>query len=81
MTDDTLRTVRIERTAAGHYTATNARGGRITFDSGGDTGFTGIDAEGSDVEGGRHHARHADANQDLGREHMGEVAMAGRDGA
>lgn len=43
MTDDTLRTVRIERTAAGHYTATNVRGGRITFDSGNDTDFSPVE--------------------------------------
>ncbi|HEU5331917.1 MAG TPA: OsmC family protein [Actinocrinis sp.] len=43
MTDETLRTVRIERTAAGHYTATNVRGGRITFDSGDDTDFTPVE--------------------------------------
>lgn len=43
MTDETLRTVRVERTAAGHYTATNVRGGQITFDSGADTDFTPVE--------------------------------------
>lgn len=40
---DSLRSVRIERTAAGHYRATNARGGEIVFGSGDDTDFTPVE--------------------------------------
>ena len=35
MTDDTFRSVELERLGLGHYRATNARGGSITFGSGG----------------------------------------------
>ncbi|POX52555.1 oxidoreductase [Streptomyces sp. Ru71] len=31
MTEDSLRSVAVERTATGHFTATNARGGTISF--------------------------------------------------
>lgn len=34
MTDDTLRRVTVERTATGHFTATNAQGGTIAFGTG-----------------------------------------------
>jgi uncharacterized OsmC-like protein len=34
MTDDTLRSVTVERISTGHFVATNARGGTITFGSG-----------------------------------------------
>jgi uncharacterized OsmC-like protein len=43
MSDDTLRSVRIERTSAGRYTATNARGGSITLGSTGDSDFTPVE--------------------------------------
>ncbi|MEZ0066289.1 putative redox protein [Streptacidiphilus sp. MAP12-20] len=43
MTDDTLRSVRIERTSAGRYTATNVRGGELTFGSTGDADFTPVE--------------------------------------
>ncbi|MBU3065030.1 OsmC family protein [Nocardia sp. NEAU-G5] len=43
MTDDTLRSVSIERTAAGRYRATNARGGQLVFGSGDDTDFTPVE--------------------------------------
>ncbi len=36
MTDDSLRSVTIERTSTGHFTATNARGGTISFGTGSD---------------------------------------------
>ncbi|MGD1218443.1 MULTISPECIES: OsmC family protein [Streptomyces] len=36
MTDNTLRSVAVERTSTGHYTATNARGGTISFGTGSD---------------------------------------------
>ncbi|MFD5813339.1 OsmC family protein [Streptomyces sp. NPDC127038] len=35
MTDDTLRRVTVERTGTGRFTATNARGGTISFGTGG----------------------------------------------
>jgi uncharacterized OsmC-like protein len=43
MTDDSLRSVQIERTAAGRYRATNVRGGEIVFGSGDDTDFTPVE--------------------------------------
>ncbi|WP_042417250.1 OsmC family protein [Streptacidiphilus anmyonensis] len=43
MSDDTLRSVRIERTSAGRYTATNVRGGSITFGSTGESEFTPVE--------------------------------------
>ncbi|MBF6332030.1 OsmC family protein [Nocardia transvalensis] len=43
MTDDSLRSVRIERTAAGRYRATNPRGGDIVFGSGDDADFTPVE--------------------------------------
>ena len=36
MTDDSLRSVTVERTSTGHFVATNARGGRISFGSSSD---------------------------------------------
>lgn len=36
MTENPLRSVTVERTATGHFTATNARGGRIDFGTGTD---------------------------------------------
>lgn len=64
MTDDTLRSVRIERTSSGRYTATNVRGGEITFGSAGDADFTpvelllaaigGCTAIDADIATGRH---------------------------
>ncbi|MFG2421049.1 OsmC family protein [Streptomyces sp. NPDC048448] len=38
MTDNSLRSVSIERTRTGHFTATNARGGTIGFGTGSGTG-------------------------------------------
>ena len=43
MTDDTLRSVRVDRTAAGRYEATNTRGGRLAFGSGADDDFTPVE--------------------------------------
>jgi putative redox protein len=43
MTDDTLRTVRVERTGAGRYKAVNVRGGEIAFGSGDGGGFTPVE--------------------------------------
>ncbi|MFI5675454.1 OsmC family protein [Streptomyces cellulosae] len=47
MTDDSLRSVTIERTGTGHFTATNARGGTLSFGTGsgsdGDTDFTPVE--------------------------------------
>ena len=43
MSDDTLRSVRIERTGTGRYTATNVRGGSIAFGSTGDADFTPVE--------------------------------------
>jgi putative redox protein len=43
MSEDTLRTVGIDRTGPGHYTATNVRGGTISFGAGEDDGFTPVE--------------------------------------
>ncbi|GAA4804010.1 OsmC family protein [Streptomyces ziwulingensis] len=47
MTDDSLRSVTVERISTGHFVATNARGGRIAFGSAGDpqdgTAFTPVE--------------------------------------
>jgi putative redox protein len=43
MTEDTLRSVRIERTGARRYVAHNPRGGSISFGAGGDAGFTPVE--------------------------------------
>jgi putative redox protein len=43
MTDDTHRSVSVERTSSGHYTATNPRGGTISFSSSGSTEFTPVE--------------------------------------
>ncbi|MBF9070069.1 OsmC family protein [Streptacidiphilus fuscans] len=43
MTDDTHRSVSIERTSSGHYTATNPRGGTISFGSSGTAEFTPVE--------------------------------------
>lgn len=47
MTDNSLRSVTIERTRTGHFTATNARGGTIGFGTGsgpeGGTEFTPVE--------------------------------------
>ncbi|MGW1065350.1 OsmC family protein [Streptomyces aureus] len=43
MTDDTLRRVTVERTATGHFTATNERGGTIAFGTTGDAEFTPVE--------------------------------------
>ncbi|SEL91487.1 OsmC family protein [Streptacidiphilus jiangxiensis] len=43
MSDDTLRSVRIDRTAEGHYTATNVRGGTLTFGAAGGAEFTPVE--------------------------------------
>lgn len=47
MTDTSLRSVTVERTGPGHFTATNARGGTISFGTGsdteGDTDFTPVE--------------------------------------
>ncbi|WP_460695812.1 OsmC family protein [Nocardia thraciensis] len=43
MTDDSLRSVRIERTAPGRFAATNPRGGQIVFGSGDDADFTPVE--------------------------------------
>ncbi|MGW3137412.1 OsmC family protein [Streptomyces sp. NPDC001139] len=40
MTDDTLRSVTVRRTATGHFTAVNARGGTIDFGTAGEPGGT-----------------------------------------
>ncbi|MFF4273417.1 OsmC family protein [Streptomyces sp. NPDC001536] len=37
MTDNSLRSVTVERTSIGHFTATNARGATISFGTGSDT--------------------------------------------
>ena len=42
MTDSTLRSVSVERTATGHFTAVNARGDRLAFGTAGD-GFTPVE--------------------------------------
>ena len=41
--DDTLRTVRVDRVGGGRYTATNARGGTISFGSGDDQDFSPVE--------------------------------------
>lgn len=43
MSDDTLRTVEIERLSLGRYRATNVRGGTVTIGEGGDTEFTPVE--------------------------------------
>ncbi|MFG2356466.1 OsmC family protein [Streptomyces sp. NPDC048521] len=47
MTDESLRSVTVERTSTGHFVATNARGGTITFgsssDPDADTEFTPVE--------------------------------------
>jgi putative redox protein len=41
MTDDSVhRAVTVQRTSPGVFTASNSRGGQITFGTGGDAGFT-----------------------------------------
>ncbi|MEU9971956.1 OsmC family protein [Streptomyces sp. NPDC051014] len=64
MSEDSLRLVTIERTATGHFTATNARGGTIGFGTADGTEFTpvelllaaigGCTAADVDVATGRH---------------------------
>ncbi|MFD5266342.1 OsmC family protein [Streptomyces sp. NPDC058335] len=47
MTENTLRSVTVERTGTGHFTATNPRGGTISFgtgsEGGGETDFTPVE--------------------------------------
>ncbi|NEB03708.1 OsmC family protein [Streptomyces sp. SID13726] len=43
MSEDTARSVTVERTAAGHFVATNTRGGTIAFGTGGDSEFTPVE--------------------------------------
>lgn len=43
MSDETLRTVSVERVGTGRYAATNVRGGRIEFGSGDDADFTPVE--------------------------------------
>ncbi|MEU6140577.1 OsmC family protein [Streptomyces sp. NPDC047081] len=43
MTDDTLRSVTVRRTATGHFTAKNARGGTIEFGTGDGSDFTPVE--------------------------------------
>ena len=43
MSDDTLRTVEIERLSLGRYRATNVRGGTVTIGGRGDTEFTPVE--------------------------------------
>ena len=43
MSDDTLRTVSVDRVGTGRYAATNVRGGRIEFGSGDDADFTPVE--------------------------------------
>ncbi|MFC5909816.1 OsmC family protein [Streptacidiphilus monticola] len=43
MTDDTLRSITVERTSTGHYTATNARGGTLAFGTAGDAEFSPVE--------------------------------------
>ena len=40
---ETLRTVSVDRLGTGRYVATNARGGRIEFGTGDETGFTPVE--------------------------------------
>lgn len=43
MSDDTLRSVTVERTATGRFTATNSRGGAIAFGTGDGSDFTPVE--------------------------------------
>ena len=43
MTDDTVRSVQIERTGAGRYVVRNVRGGSIPLGTGEDSGFTPVE--------------------------------------
>ncbi|GHC83790.1 OsmC family protein [Streptomyces flavofungini] len=43
MTDNSLRSVTIERSGPGRFTATNARGGTLTFGTGSGTDFTPVE--------------------------------------
>ncbi|MFG2722007.1 OsmC family protein [Streptomyces sp. NPDC048416] len=43
MTNDSLRSVTIERAGPGRFTATNARGGTLTFSTGSGTDFTPVE--------------------------------------
>ncbi|MEU6378819.1 OsmC family protein [Streptomyces sp. NPDC046909] len=43
MTDDSLRSVTVERTSTGHFTATNTRGGTLSFGTGSDSEFTPVE--------------------------------------
>ncbi|MFE9442050.1 OsmC family protein [Streptomyces sp. NPDC006602] len=43
MTENSLRSVSVERTSTGHFTATNARGGTISFGTGSGTEFTPVE--------------------------------------
>ena len=43
MSQESLRTVRVDRTGTEHYTATNPRGGTIRIGSGGDADFTAVE--------------------------------------
>jgi putative redox protein len=43
MTDDTVRTVDIERTSIGRYVVRNVRGGSITIGTGEDDSFTPVE--------------------------------------
>ncbi|MZD10533.1 OsmC family peroxiredoxin [Streptomyces sp. SID5785] len=43
MTADSLRSVTVERTGPGRFTATNARGGTVDFETGDGTGFTPVE--------------------------------------
>ncbi len=43
MTSDKLRSVTVERTGAGQFTATNAQGGTVDFGTGSGTGFTPVE--------------------------------------
>lgn len=43
MTDETPRSVRIERTSLGHYQAHNVRGGSLEFATGDDNSFTPVE--------------------------------------
>ncbi|MER5889227.1 OsmC family protein [Streptomyces sp. NPDC001941] len=43
MTADSLRSVTIERTGPGQFTATNSRGGTVTFGTGSGEGFTPVE--------------------------------------
>jgi uncharacterized OsmC-like protein len=64
MSDDTLRTVNVDRVGTGRYTASNPRGGTIEFGTGADADFTpvelllaalgGCTAVDADVATGRH---------------------------